>query len=173
MRYLAILLVLLFATTALGADNNGKNGKNGEPFWCNLQNKTQKLTPTKKSTAMVAVAGVKGAKNDGADLYWKGREKRVEIGEDEIHKFNVAVECQINGNPNQALQQFEAFLKEFPKSSLRTEGAQAVEMLKAELARQVSPEAAPPVPAPAQPAAVQPPATPAVTPPQAQEEKGK
>jgi hypothetical protein len=124
----AVSGVILAVSVALA----GQDGK-GDGFWSALRSKLEKVTPTRKSTATTAVGGVRGAKNDeAADIYWKGKDKRVEVGEDELEKFNLAVECRIKGENGLALKHFEEFLRDYPRSSLRAEGLQAVEKLKVE-----------------------------------------
>jgi hypothetical protein len=110
----------------------GQDGK-GDGFWSALRSKLEKVTPTRKSTATTAVGGVRGAKNDEAvDIYWKGKNKRAEIGEDELEKFNLAVECRLKGENKLAQKHFEEFLHDYPNSTLRPEGLQAIEKLKEE-----------------------------------------
>ena len=122
--------VLLFAVSLALAGENGK----GDGFWTGLQSKLQKPTPTRKSTAVTAVGGVRGAKSgEVADLYWKGQEKRVAVGEDELEKFSLGVETRVKGDNAQARKHFEEFLRDYPQSSLRPEAQQAVERLKAEV----------------------------------------
>lgn len=135
-----VFILILAAATAFGAEV-----KKDDAFWGSTQNKVQKLKLTSRKTtaASATVAGVKGAKNDRTDIYWKGKEKKIEISEDELQKFNLAMEAQGNGEKAAALKHFEAFLKEFPKSPLHAEGTQAVQLLKAELTAQPSAAVAP------------------------------
>lgn len=131
----AVSGVMLIVSVVLA----GQDGK-GEGFWNALRSKLEKVTPTRKSTATTAVGGVRGAKNDEAvDIYWKGKNNRAEIGEDELEKFNLAVECRLKGDNKLAQKHFEEFLQDYPNSSLRTEGLQAVEKLKAERAGKGAP----------------------------------
>lgn len=124
----AVLGVMLVVTVGLA----GQDGK-GDGFWSALKSKLEKITPTRKSTATTAVGGVRGAKNDeAADIYWKGKNKRAEVGEDELDKFNLAVECGLKGENKLAQKHFEEFLQDYPNSSLRPEGLKAVERLKAQ-----------------------------------------
>lgn len=131
-----ILTLLLSAATVFGGQV-----KKEDAFWTATQNKVQKLklTSRKSNTGAATVAGVKGAKNDRTDIYWKGKEKKIVISEDELQKFNVAMELQSSGEKAKALKQFEVFLQEFPKSPLHADGTQAVQILKEELAASVSP----------------------------------
>ncbi len=130
-----VVLGLLLAVSVARAGVDDKDG-----FWGGLQAKLQKLAPTRKSTAVTAVGGVRGAKNgEVADLYWKGEEKRIVVGEDELEKFNLALESKGKGDNALARKHFEEFLRDFPKSSLRAEAQQAVERLKSEEAAPAAP----------------------------------
>jgi TolA-binding protein len=124
-----VVIALLLAVSVAQAGQDGKS----DGFWSSLMNKLQKVTPTRKSTATTAVGGVRGAKSDEAnDMYWKGKEKGVEIGEDELEKFKLAVETKSKGDNALALKHFEEFLRDYPKSSLRAECQEAVDRLKAD-----------------------------------------
>lgn len=127
-----------------------------EPFWDKLQNKLEKLTPAKKAAATTAVGGVRGAKNDdAADIYWKGKEKTVEINEEELQKFNLSVEAKSKGDNELALKHFEEFLAQYPQSPLRVEGLQAAEKIRVDIAAAKIPvkvEAPPLAATPAEPA---------------------
>lgn len=155
-RMLTVCGLLLVATFAHGEQTVKKDA-----FWEKLTQKLEKLTPAKKGATTTAVGGVRGAKNDDAtDIYWKGKEKTQEMAQDEMLKFNGAVESKMKGDNEQALKQFEEFLVMYPQSAFRVEGLQAVEKIKQEIAaaksqpaRETPVEAAPPavqaVPAPA------------------------
>lgn len=129
-RAMIVCSLLLAATMAHGEQTDKKDA-----FWEKLANKLEKLTPVKKSSTTTAVGGVRGAKNDDStDIYWKGKEKPVEMAEEELQKFNSAVECRMKGDNEQALKQFEEFLATYPESAFKVEGLQAVEKLKQEIA---------------------------------------
>ena len=120
----ALFGLLLAVSTARAAE--------GDAFWNSLASKLHKLAPTRKSTATTAVGGVRGTKGDGSEIYWKGKETGVEIGEDELERFNQAMESRNKGDKELALRQFDEFLRDFPKSTLRSDAQQAVELLKAD-----------------------------------------
>jgi len=122
------MLGLLISAVAFGAQESDK-----DKFWGSLHVKAQKLSARKKTTTPAVVAGIKGAKHDKADIYWKGKEGRLKIDEDELQKFNQAVECQSSGEKALALQHFETFLKEYPTSSLHEDCSEAVRLLISEL----------------------------------------
>jgi TolA-binding protein len=151
-RIILSLVLVLAAVTAYGEQKDG--------FWDKLQNKLEKVTPVKKATSTTAVGGVRGAKNDDAtDIYWKGKDKASDITEEELQKFSAAFESKKKGDNYLALKQLEEFLTAYPQSSLRGEGLQAVELIKAEINGAGSPPKAEPS-APKLPEAAPVPATP-------------
>lgn len=128
---ITLATALLCITTALYAQQAPQK----DSFWDKLQKKLEKLIPSKKANTTTVVGGVRGAKNDdAADIYWKGKEKTVEMNEEEIQKFNLAVESKLKGDNELALKQFEEFLVQYPHSNLRVEGLQATEKLSMEIA---------------------------------------
>lgn len=125
-RIILSLVLVLAAASAYGEQKEG--------FWDKLQNKLEKVTPVKKATSTTAVGGVRGAKNDDAtDIYWKGKDKASDISEEELQKFNAALESKKKGDNYLAMKQLEEFLAAYPQSPLRAEGLQAVELIKAEI----------------------------------------
>jgi hypothetical protein len=111
------------------------SGEQKEGFWDKLQTKLEKITPAKKVSTTSAVGGVRGAKNDDAsDIYWKGRDKALEMSDEELEKFNLAMESRRKGDNELSLKQFEEFLNLYPQSQFRVEGLQAVDTLRAEIA---------------------------------------
>lgn len=143
-------------------------GEQKDGFWDKLQYKLEKVTPAKKGSATTAVGGVRGAKNDEAtDVYWKGKDKTSEVNEDEMLKFNLALESKLKGDNELALKQFEEFLSAYPQSTFRVEGLQAVEKIRVEMAAKNALNTAPAVSVPAPPADSSP-GTPVVQPPAAE-----
>jgi hypothetical protein len=164
-------VMLICSLLLAAAVAHGEQVVKKDAFWDKLSQKLEKITPAKKGSTTTAVGGVRGAKNeDAADIYWKGKEKSVDMAQDELQKFNTAVESKMKGDNEQALKQFEEFLVLYPQSAFRVEGLQAVEKIKQEIAAAKSPavkEA--PVEAPAassdsSPAPVAPAAAPAAPP---------
>lgn len=138
-KILLMLGALLVFVLANGAQGAGKDS-----FWDNLQGKLEKVTPAKKSGVTTAVGGVRGAKNESAgDMYWKGKDKSPSVPEEELQKFRIALDTKVKGNNEEALKLFEEFLNAYPQSSLRVEGLQAVDKIKAEMAAAKAPAEAP------------------------------
>lgn len=131
--------LLLIFVVANGVQGAGKDG-----FWDSLQGKLEKVTPAKKSGVTTAVGGVRGAKNESSsDMYWKGKDKSPSVPEEELQKFRTALDTKVKGNNEEALKLFQEFLNAYPQSSLRVEGLQAVEKIKAEMAAAKAPAEAP------------------------------
>ena len=102
-------------------------------WWQQLKNKAQKIAPAKKPAATTAVGGVRGAQAvTGDPLYWKAGEEGAVVSEDEIEKFNLAVEHAMGGEGEESLKAFEEFLKDYPESQLAGDAKEAVERLKGE-----------------------------------------
>jgi hypothetical protein len=119
--------MMLAASVVQGAEKDG--------FWDKMQNRLEKVTPAKKTSATTAVGGVRGAKNDdAADIYWKGKDKPVEAPDEELQKFNAGVEAKLKGDNELALKQFDEFIAAYPNSSLRLDSMQAAERIRNEIA---------------------------------------
>jgi hypothetical protein len=137
-------ILLMFGTLLVFVLANGAQSAGKDNFWDNLQGKLEKVTPAKKSGVTTAVGGVRGAKNESADnMYWKGKDKSPSVPEEELQKFRSALDTKVKGNNEEALKLFQEFLKAYPQSSLRVEGLQAVDKIKAEMAAAKAPAEAP------------------------------
>jgi hypothetical protein len=139
-----ICLVLGFAA-AVCAEDAGQGA-----FWNKLQGKVQGVTPAVGSTVTTAVGGVRAAREDAAEnLYWKGREADVVVTAEELDAFNAALNLAMEGQSEASLKGFEAFLNEYPESTLRNDAMAAADMLRSVLN---------PAPAPTEPTVAPPPA---------------
>jgi len=150
------MLCLLFAVAVAHGAQVGKK----DAFWDKLQNQLVKVAPVKKQSTQGIQGGVRGAKNDEAnDVYWKGKDKTVEMTDEEMQKFGLAMETKLKGDNEQALKLFEEFLVMYPQSSFRLQGMQAAEKIRLEIADAKNPpaQAAPAAPSPGaqSPAAVE------------------
>lgn len=134
-------LLLLVSAPAFGGQQDG--------FWARLQKKLDMLSPSKKISTTTAVGGVRGAKNDdSADIYWKGRDKTLDMSDEELAKFTSALENRRKGENELALKEFEEFLELYPQSQFRVEGLQAAEMIRVDIAAAKTPVKVEPVPKP-------------------------
>jgi len=161
-RMIIICSLLLVASVAHG------QAVKKDAFWEKMTQKLEKITPAKKGATTTAVGGVRGAKNDEAtDIYWKGKEKPVDMAQEEMQVFTAAIDSRMKGDNEAALRQFEEFLVMYPQSPFRVEGLQAVEKIKQEIAAagspvvKMAPKVETPQPVKAEPVSTQAPAAPA------------
>jgi hypothetical protein len=123
---LVVLLAVVFASVVQGAEK--------DTFWDSLRVKLQKITPAKNINETTSVAGIRGAKNDSeSDMYWKGKDKTESVTEEELQKFNLALDAKMKGNSEQSLKLFDEFLIAYPQSPLRVDALQAADKIKLEL----------------------------------------
>jgi TolA-binding protein len=122
---LPLTLIVLLATAGLATAQDNSS------FWQQLKNKLEGISPQKKGTTTTAVGGVRGAKdNSGASLYWKGEEKPLTVGEDELASFNDASLAAMNGENAAALAGFQKFLASYPESVLKGDALAAIALLQ-------------------------------------------
>lgn len=142
---LPLTLIVLLTTAGLATAQDNAS------FWQQLRNKLEGISPQKKGTTTTAVGGVRGAKdNSGASLYWKGEEKPLTVGEEELASFNDASLAAMNGEDAAALAGFQKFLASYPESVLKGDALAAIAQLQP--ARAVVPQPAPVAEKPAAPA---------------------
>ncbi|PLX80329.1 MAG: hypothetical protein C0615_00980 [Desulfuromonas sp.] len=121
-----ILLVLGLALPALADES-----KSEESFWDVLRSKIEKVTPTKKAKVTTAVGGVRGSLTESeSELYWKGKEERLEIPEEELELFNGAMTAATIGDRDVAIDLFESFVSEYPESALHEDSLLALKFLR-------------------------------------------
>lgn len=88
------------------------------------------VTPAKKAASTAAVGGVRGAKNDGAsDLYWKGKAEPIEVNDEELKAFNLALQSAVIGEKDESLRLFQDFLAAYPESPLKEDVTAAIAQL--------------------------------------------
>lgn len=124
MKTLALLfaLCLLWGDTTFGEEQN---------IWGKMKNRLETLAPQKKMATTTAVGGVRGAKEQTSDsLYWKNESKKEAIDEVEYTRFNEAYQAATSGQTEDAAARFEAFLKDFPQSTLKPEAEEALAALR-------------------------------------------
>lgn len=121
-----VLLVFCLAAPAVAVEAEKETS-----FWDTLRSKIEKVTPTKKAKVTTAVGGVRGAKNDsGSELYWKGKEVKIEVAEDELVLFNSAMDEAISGKIEVAIVLFESFVSSYPDSQLHEDSLLALKHLR-------------------------------------------
>lgn len=155
--FLLLLLPLVPVPVAAAARDQGG-------FWHTLGGKLEQLTPQKKTAATSAVGGIRGAKDLSADLlHWKGEVAQPTIDAEEYARFKEALVAGAGGSP-EAVPLFEAFLRDYPSSTLRADATAALQQLQAAAASapaagDTNPVTAPPAPAPLPAAAPAPPSS--------------
>lgn len=121
---LAALLALLVSSAAMAAEAPQSG------FWETLKEKTEKVTPRKKTPANTAVGGVRSAKQQEVELYWKGKEQPLEADEEELDVFKQALLKGAGGQRQESIKLFETFLGRYPQSQLKMDCLKALEQLR-------------------------------------------
>ncbi|HEY3307519.1 MAG TPA: hypothetical protein VGJ93_03600 [Desulfuromonadaceae bacterium] len=127
MKFFIVTLLALLMATVAGAAEGPKTG-----FWDSLKEKAEKITPRKKPAANTAVGGVRSAKQQETELYWKGKEKPLEADEEELDVFKQALKQAAAGKRDESIKSFEAFLSKYPQSQLKKDTHRALDQLKLE-----------------------------------------
>lgn len=137
-----VLIVCIFFAVVAHAEEPQK--KEDVSMWEKIRNKIEKITPKQKPTVTTAVGGVRGAKTDGHELYWKGEEKaQAAMSSEEIDLFSSALQLAESGAAAEATSAFNDFLAKFPESLLVGDAQNALaELAKEHISPQV-PQAAP------------------------------
>lgn len=100
-------------------------------YWQGMKERLSKIAPQKKVSATTAVGGVRGSKDQSADtLYWKDEAITAKVPDEEYAFFTVAFQLAVDGKKADATSSFQAFLKEYPQSSLKGEALAAINTLQ-------------------------------------------
>jgi TolA-binding protein len=106
--------------------------KEAVSVWEMIRSKIEKITPKQKPTVTTAVGGVRGAKTEGQELYWKGEEAPLAISAEEIEQFSAALQLAESGATAEATTSFQNFVATYPDSPLLEEANNALlELAKA------------------------------------------
>jgi TolA-binding protein len=137
-KTIGMLVACIFFTVVAHAQGPQKEAVS---IWEKIRNKIEKITPKQKPTVTTAVGGVRGAKTNEHELYWKGEEKPVAISVEEIDLFSSALQLAESGSSNEATDAFQVFLKQYPQSVLAGDAENALaELSKAQIATPQVPE---------------------------------
>jgi len=135
MKKISIVLILFLT---MGNFLNSAEGENWKAWFENflktIKYKMDKnITTNVKITAVAAVRGKK-AKDESANLYWKGTNstKAQEKIESDRKTIKQAIENALNGNVEKAREQLNDFINKNPDSSFLTEAKEALEKLPKE-----------------------------------------
>ena len=133
-KTIGMLIACIFFAVVVHAEEPKKEASS---LWEKIRNKIEKITPKQKPTVTTAVGGVRGAKTNDHELYWKGEEKPLTISAEEIELFSSALQLAESGAGPEATEAFQGFLNEFPQSVLAADAKSAL----AELGKEkVAPE---------------------------------
>ncbi len=111
-----------------------------EGFWYSLLKKLNTIsTRGTNGRTYTSVVGIRGAEDTSSDeLYWKGEEaKNTEtqtgVSDEELSDFRLAVDQATQGESEQAMASFQAFLDKYPDSRLTADANAAISQLKTEV----------------------------------------
>lgn len=137
-KWIAQVVVILAALFLISpsAFSKGKGEKETLSGW--LNNLGKRITRLEKKTSIrpvTTVAGVRGAKEKKAahKPYWKGKKRVKEVSAKEIKQFKIGLSYAQKGEKEEAIKEFEKFIKLYPQSELTKEAKKAIELLKAEI----------------------------------------
>jgi TolA-binding protein len=131
------MVVLVACIFLAGGGQAAEPDKDAATLWEKIRGKIEQITPKQKPTVTTAVGGVRGAKTDGNELYWKGEEEPAAVGAEELELFSAALGQAESGADREAATSFEDFLAKYPSSSLAEDAQSAlVELAKEKLAPQ-------------------------------------
>ena len=82
----------------------------------------------KEDRVVSSVAGVKGAEDEGDELYWK----KWDISVEETDAFDAAVGHAQEGHTDKAIEGLEAFIADYPESPLVADAREGIEALSEE-----------------------------------------
>lgn len=130
-----VILVALFLVSP-SAFSNEKGKEETLSGW--LNNLGKRITRLEKKTSarpVTTVAGVRGAKKKKVahKPYWKGKKRVKEVSAKEIKQFKIGLSYAQKGEKEEAIKEFEKFIKLYPRSELTKEAKKAIELLKAEI----------------------------------------
>lgn len=93
-----------------------------DEMWAKLRTYAPKLNTSDSRTPTVVVVGVRGAESTGTQLkpYWKDDRSADPAYAQELSAFNDAQAAADAGDSKKAVAQFDAFLKTYPQSKLRS-----------------------------------------------------
>ncbi|MBU0681938.1 MAG: hypothetical protein KKD73_11015 [Proteobacteria bacterium] len=142
-KTLGLLIAALFLAVIVQAAEPVKD--EAVSVWEKIRNKIEKITPKQKPSVTTAVGGVRGAKSDSHELYWKGEEKPLAISAEEIDLFSSALQLAESGAGSEATTSFQDFLEKYPQSPLVDDAKNAlVELAKEQMAPQPPQDFSPP-----------------------------
>jgi len=128
MRKLCIICIAILMSYSISIADDESPAKEG--LWERLRVKIENVTPKKKLIAVTAVGGVRGAKNELEELYWKDEVKDTDVPEEELLKFSTVVHAASEAPVEKALALLEGFIVENPNSFFVNDAKDAVAQLQ-------------------------------------------
>jgi len=124
--------MLALCITAAPAQEKQESGISS--WFKSLQKKINQVTPKKELNMSTGVAGVRGAKGDNgkSKLYWKGKKGDEPVTEAELLEFKEGLAYVEAGKKDEAIKEFEEFLKQYPDSALVPDAKKSLDMVKAD-----------------------------------------
>lgn len=127
MKKLIFLLIPLVMLVFVDPDPSW--GEGGLNRWIkSVVHKIGVFKAKKKDKVVSSVAGVKGAEDEGDEVYWK----KWDVTDEETDAFDAAVKHAQEGHMDEAVKGLEAFLADYPESPLVADAKDGIEALTAE-----------------------------------------
>lgn len=124
--FIISIAILMSYSISIAGDEPTPN----ESIWEKLRVKIENLTPKKKLIAVTAVGGVRGAKNESEELYWKDEAKEADVSEEELLKFSTVVQAASEAPVEKALELLNGYISENPNSYFVNDAKEAVAQLQ-------------------------------------------
>ena len=129
-----VIALGVFALCITTASAQEKKESGISSWFKDLQKKIDQVIPKKTIPVSTGVAGVRGAKGDNgkSKLYWKGKKGDEPVTEAELLEFKEGLAFVEAGKKNEAIKEFEEFLKLYPDSALVPDAKKSLDIVKAE-----------------------------------------
>lgn len=128
------LMLVCVGTGLAGEGARRATGPEGLTNW--LSSLSRRFQRVKKISVAspTSTLGVRGARQGSEattpKLYWKGKPRPVPVPAVEVKEFGAALELATAGKTEEAATAFEAFVTQFPSSTLRADADHTLRMLK-------------------------------------------
>jgi TolA-binding protein len=131
-RFIIVFSVLALCITTASAQEKKESGFSS--WFKELQKKIDLVSPKKNPVMSTGVAGVRGAKGDNgkSKLYWKGKKGDEPVTEAELLEFKEGLAFVEAGKREEAIKEFEEFLKLYPDSALVPDAKKSLDIVKAD-----------------------------------------
>jgi TolA-binding protein len=143
-RTFIITIGMLALCAGTAPAQKAEQKESGYSSWFkDLQKKIDVIAPRKSLSVSTGVAGVRGAKDESgkAKMYWKGKKGDEPVTEEELKEFKEGLDYAEAGKKDEAIHEFDEFLKQHPDSALVPDAKKSLDMLRAEV--KAEPAAAP------------------------------